>query len=218
MRVHYHDVTSKKDFILGEHSAVIKSVVSHNPKGLIITGSWDKTIKGWTINAPNAAFSTNASDKVYAMATADHFIAVGTADKNVSVFDVRKVAQPFAIRNSGFTQHIRSITWLNTGEGYAVASSEGRVAVEFVTSSKKAFSFKCHRVIQEPTQPGSSSTTLVYPINALAVHSKHGSLATGGSDSSVCIWDIESKKRVSRVQLPCSYQIFSLFHHIESKP
>ena len=202
--VHYHDVTSAKDIVLGEHEDAIKSVVAYTPKGLIITGSWDKTIKGWTINAPHSSFTTTVSDKVYAMATAEHFLAVGTADKNVSVFDVRKIGQPFVIRNSGFSYHIRSIAWLPTNEGYAVAYSEGRVAVEFVTSSKKAFSFKCHRIIQNPPQPGLPGSTIVYPINSLAVHPKYGSLATGGSDSTVCLWDVSSKKRISKVQLPCS--------------
>ncbi len=201
-------MTSEKDIVLGQHDDAIKSVVAYNPKGLVITGSWDKTVKGWTINAPNFAFSTTVSDKVYAMAAAEHFLAVGTADKNISVFDVRKMAQPFFIRPSGFACHIRSLAWLHTNEGYAAASSEGRVAVEFVTSSKKAFSFKCHRIVQEPKEAGQPSTTMVYPINALAVHPKHGSLATGGSDSSVCMWDTESKKRISKVQLPCEYDIW----------
>ena len=206
MRVHYHDVTSQKDIVLGAHDNAIKSVVVYSPKGLIISGSWDKTIKGWNINDSHNSFTTTVSDKVYAVATAEHFLAVGTADKNVSVFDIRKVSEPFMIRNSGFTQHIRSITWLHNNEGYAVASSEGKVAVEFVTSSKKAFSFKCHRIIQEPIQPGLPNTTVVYPINTLSVHPKYGSVATGGSDSSVCIWDVESKKRISKIQAPCSYR------------
>ena len=200
----YHDVTSKKDIVIGAHEGAIKSVVAYNPKGLVITGSWDKSIKGWTINAPNHAFMTVLSDKVYAIAAVDHFLAVGTADKNVSVFDIRKISEPFMTRPSGFAQHIRSIAWLQNNEGYAVASSEGRVAVEYVTSSKKAFSFKCHRAQAKPVE-GEAPTMLVYPVNALAVHPKYTSLATGASDATVCIWDIESKKRVSKFQASCSY-------------
>eukprot|EP00826_Nyctotherus_ovalis_P057638 TRINITY_DN788_c0_g1_i2.p2 TRINITY_DN788_c0_g1~~TRINITY_DN788_c0_g1_i2.p2 ORF type:complete len:134 (-),score=24.84 TRINITY_DN788_c0_g1_i2:328-729(-) len=133
------------------------------------------------------------------MAAAEYFLAVGTANKDVSVYDIRKMTQPFFVRNSGFAHHIRSICWVQDNTGYAVASSEGRVAVEFVTSSNKAFSFKCHRVPKSET-----NTMLVYPINALGVHPKYGTLATGGSDGTVCMWDIESKKRISKLQLPCS--------------
>jgi len=196
---------SKKELTLGEHEAPIKCVQTYNSQNLILSGSWDKTVKGWSINAPNAQLSTTLNDKVYAMAAVDNFLAVGTADKMVSVYDMRKISQPFFTRNSGFTYHIRSICWIQGNEGYAAASSEGRVSVEFVTSSKKAFSFKCHRIIKDDVTP---AKTIVYPINTLATHPKYGSLATGGSDSSVCIWDIESKKRISRVQLPCSYFVY----------
>lgn len=198
-------MTSKKDIIIGSHEDAIKATVAYSSIGLIISGSWDKTIKGWSINSSSPTFTTSVSDKVYAIANAEHFLAVGTADKNVSVFDIRKTSQPFITRPSGFAQHIRSITWLNDNEGYAVASSEGRVAVEYVTSAKKAFSFKCHRIPQDPTAPGEKPHTLVYPINTLAVHPRFGSLATGGSDGAVNAWDTLSKKKISKLQFPCSY-------------
>lgn len=197
-------MTSKKDIVLGEHVDVVKSLISYNPKGLIISGSWDKTIKGWAINSPTYVFSTTVSDKVYAMAAADHFLAIGTADKNVSVFDVRKIDQPFAIRPTGFEYHIRSLAWLQNNEGYAVASSEGKVAVEYVTSSKKAFSFKCHKVVKKSTTEGEPPVTYVYPINCLGVHPKYGSLGTGGSDGSLCIWDVESRKKLTKWQVESS--------------
>ena len=165
--------------------------------GLILSGSWDKTIKGWNINDSHEAFSATVTDKIYTMAAAEHFLAVGTADKIVSVYDIRKMSQPFCVRNSIFINHIRNITWIKNNEGYAAASSEGRVSVEFVTSSKKAFSFKCHRVASTENE---LPITLIYPINTLAVHSKYGSLATGGSDGTVCLWDIESKKRITKYQ------------------
>lgn len=198
-KVHYYDVTSGKDIVLGEHEAPIKAISVNTSNGLILSGSWDKTIKGWNINAPHDAFSATMSDKIYAMAITDNFIAVGTADKNVSVYDTRNLKEPFSVKSLGFSYHIRNVCWVQNNSGYAVSSSEGRVAVEFVTSAKKGFSFKCHRVNNAET-----NTTLVYPINALGVHPKYGTLATGGSDGSVCIWDIEQKKRISKLQLPCS--------------
>lgn len=198
-KVHYYDVTSGKDIVLGEHEAPIKAISVYTSSGLILSGGWDKTIKGWSINTPYDAFSATMSDKIYAMATAEGFVAVGTADKNVSVYDIRMLKEPFSVKSSGFIYHIRSICWVQNNSGYAVSSSEGRIAVEFVTSAKKGFSFKCHRVNNPDT-----NTTSVYPINALGVHPKYGTLATGGSDGSLCIWDTEQKKRISKLQLSCS--------------
>lgn len=198
-KVHYYDVTSGKDIVLGEHEAPIKSIAVYTSSGLILSGSWDKSIKGWSINTPYETFSAKVADKVYAMAVAEYFLAVGTADKNISVYDIRMMNEPFLNRSTGFTYHIRNICWVQNNTGYAVASSEGRVTVEFVTSSNKGFSFKCHRVPNPET-----NIMLVYPINALGVHPKYGTLATGGSDGTVCLWDTESKRRISKLHLPNS--------------
>lgn len=197
-KVHYYDVTSGKDIVLGEHEAPIKSIAVCI-RGLILSGSWDKSIKGWSINTQYETFTTKVSDKVYAMAVADYFLAVGTADKNVSVYDIRKMNEPFLSRNTGFTCHIRNICWVQNNTGYAVASSEGKITVEFVTIPNKGFTFKCHRVSDPET-----NTMLVYPINALGVHPKYGTLATGGSDGTVCLWDTESKRRITKLDLSSS--------------
>lgn len=41
------------------------------------------------------------------------------------------------------------------------------------------------------------NTELIYPVNAIAVHPKYGTFATGGSDGTVCIWDSVAKKRLA---------------------
>ena len=106
------------------------------------------------------------------------------------------------------------------GRGYAVASVEGRVAVDFFDDAESAaskYAFKCHRRVE-------GGKDVVYPVNALgacltrctplrrrlltridaspsphcraAFHPLHGTFATGGCDGYVNIWDGAAKKRL----------------------
>lgn len=40
---------------------------------------------------------------------------------------------------------------------------------------------------------------VIYPVNAIAFHPKHGTFATGGSDGIVNIWDGANKKRLCQL-------------------
>ncbi len=70
---------------------------------------------------------------------------------------------------------------------------QGRVGIEYLDTSEasrgRQYAFKCHRRAE-----------MVFPVTALAYHPLYGSLASGGCDGGVCIWDWEQKKRLA--QLP----------------
>jgi WD domain, G-beta repeat len=59
-----------------------------------------------------------------------------------------------------------------------------------LTPSPSSSPPQCHR------QKLPSGEERVFAVNALCFHPVMGTMATGGSDGSVCIWDIHSKKRV----------------------
>ena len=77
--------------------------------------------------------------------------------------------------------------------GYATASVEGRIAVEYFdpspSSQEKKYAFKCHRqTINEVDH--------VWPVNSLAFHPTFNTFASAGSDGTVSIWDHKVKKRL----------------------
>lgn len=98
--------------------------------------------------------------------------------------------------------------------GYATASVEGRIAVEYFDPSpeaqEKTYAFKCHRqTISEEDH--------VWPVNSLTFHPlyvafhpaisflpfrpfppaiRYNTFASAGSDGTVSIWDHHSKKRL----------------------
>ena len=77
--------------------------------------------------------------------------------------------------------------------GYATASVEGRIAVEYFDPSpaiqEKKYAFKCHRQTIDDADH-------VWPVNALAFHPTYNTFASGGSDATVSIWDHKVKKRL----------------------
>ena len=93
--------------------------------------------------------------------------------------------------------------------GYATASVEGRIAVEYFdpapTVQEKKYAFKCHRQTIEDVDH-------VWPVNALAFHPNYNTFASGGSDATVSIWDHKVKKRLrqyTRYSAPVAALAFS---------
>ena len=79
--------------------------------------------------------------------------------------------------------------------GYATASVEGRIAVEYFDSSpasqEKKYAFKCHRQTIKDVDH-------VWPVNSLAFHPTYNTFASAGSDGTVSIWDHKVKKRLKQ--------------------
>lgn len=122
---------------------------------------------------------------------------VGTSGRQVLVYDLRLLGpqnNPLEQqRESSLKYQTRCITCYPDGQGYALASVEGRVAMEYFDSSAevqaKKYAFKCHR----RTDNGKD---VVYPVNTIAFHPSYGTFATGGGDGVVNIWDGLNKKRL----------------------
>jgi cell cycle arrest protein BUB3 len=93
--------------------------------------------------------------------------------------------------------------------GYATASVEGRIAVEYFDPApaiqEKKYAFKCHRQTIDDVDH-------VWPVNALAFHPTYNTFASGGSDATVSIWDHKVKKRLrqyTRYNAPVAALAFS---------
>lgn len=93
--------------------------------------------------------------------------------------------------------YISAAEWINGFLLHIKTSFAGRVAVEYIDSDpeiqKKKYAFKCHRIKEGP-----GGSELIYPVNSLVVHPVYGTMASGGSDGLVNIWDISNKKRMSQ--------------------
>jgi len=88
--------------------------------------------------------------------------------------------------------------------GFALGSTEGRVAISFIEDRDmgKNYAFKCHR-----------ETNDIYSVNVVTFHPVFGmSFATGGSDGTFHFWDKEKQQRLKQFQkmpLPISAGTFN---------
>merc|ERR1712137_1140802 len=158
---------------------------------LVVTGSWDKTLKFWDVRSPKMILSHNLSDKVSCMDVKYPLCAVATENKKVVVYNLENPQTPFKESETQLKLQTRSVSCFTDKSGYTVGSIEGRVRVEYITPSMStsSFAFKCHR---------DSTKNLAYAVNSMAFHPTHGTFVTAGSDGAFHFWDKDSKQRLKQ--------------------
>jgi cell cycle arrest protein BUB3 len=171
------------------------------------------------------------------MDTVGHRLVIALASRLFHIFDVRKMDTPEQTRESSLKFLTRALACMSDGQGnvpslgpvdaglsqlnsnnnqtysllqgYATASVEGRIAVEYFDPApvvqEKKYAFKCHRQTIDDVDH-------VWPVNALAFHPTYNTFASGGSDTTVSIWDHKVKKRLrqyTRYNAPVAALAFS---------
>jgi cell cycle arrest protein BUB3 len=195
-RVQQIDLATGSMTQIGAHGKPVKSVIYSSAVGNIFSGGWDRTVNAWDPRAPGGAMATlRVPGKVFTMSLsgAGMKLVVGTAGRAVSIYDIRMLAEPEQLRESSLKYQTRCIACAPHGEGYALGSIEGRIALEYFDTSAESqarkYAFKCHRTAE-----------LVYPVNTIAFHPAYGTFASGGCDGMVYIWDGNNKKRLSHLE------------------
>ncbi|KXT11356.1 hypothetical protein AC579_9457 [Pseudocercospora musae] len=170
---------------------------NHNGTPMLVTGSWDKTIKYWDTRQPGqqAAVTVDAKERVYTMDVRnDSMLVVGTAERWIHVIDLKNPTTFFKSLQSPLKWQTRVVSTFTDGTGFAIGSIEGRCAIQYVEDkdSSNNFSFKCHR----QTPPNDRNTSQVYAVNAISFHPVHGTFSTAGSDGTFHFWDKDAKHRL----------------------
>lgn len=116
----------------------------------------------------------------------NHTLVVAMASRLFNIYDIRKMDTPTQQRESSLKFMTRSIACMSDGQGtcsfvslfdtfmlksvdsgFATASVEGRIAVEYFDPSpaaqEKKYAFKCHRQTIDDVDH-------VWPVNSLAFH------------------------------------------------
>ncbi|KNC55641.1 mitotic checkpoint protein BUB3 [Thecamonas trahens ATCC 50062] len=163
-----------------------------------VTGSWDGSLGMWDPRVGVRSASASAPGKVYALDISGHRVVAATAGRHVYVYDVRNFSEPVQKRESSLKHQTRAVAASPSGDGFALSSIEGRVAIEYFDPEPaiqaRKFAFKCHRAKPDPVK---GTPAIAYPVNALAFHPTHGTLATGGCDACINVWDPAHKRRLA---------------------
>ncbi|CAD6589788.1 MAG: hypothetical protein TREMPRED_005516 [Tremellales sp. Tagirdzhanova-0007] len=191
-----YDIQTGQSQQVAGHDAPIKccEYIDMNG-GMLVTAGWDKKLKYWDLRAQTPVGTVELSDRAYSMDTAQKLLVVGTGDRKISIVSLDNPTTIWKTVDSPLKWQTRVVSCFPTGDGYAVGSVEGRVAIQYPgeIDDKKNYSFKCHRYdIPTNTMPGTpaqSGSQNVFAVNAITFHKTQGTFCTGGSDGSFTFWD-----------------------------
>ncbi|VDM84123.1 unnamed protein product [Strongylus vulgaris] len=91
------------EFNMGAHSNGIRCLEYNDKTGVVVTGSWDATVKTWDSRATASGGplqSVGVGDRVYAMDVLNDKLVVGTRDRKIHLFDMRNLGTPEQVRDS----------------------------------------------------------------------------------------------------------------------
>ena len=105
-------------FSSGSHDDAIKCVEYCSTLGIVITGSWDRSLKIWDPRQNQAIGSYNQSgESVYTMSLSGEKLVVGTSNRRVLVWDLRNMQFAEQRRQSSLKYQTRCIRCFPNRQG-----------------------------------------------------------------------------------------------------
>ncbi|CAB9502639.1 Mitotic checkpoint protein BUB3 [Seminavis robusta] len=207
--VRMFDIAATQYQVIGRHTAEDPKLMGCSSLGalaasggsnapLIASAGWNSQFHLWDVrqSSSSAAATIQLPGKAFSMdvdPANQNRVVIATAGRRICVIDVRAGGDASLVldRESSLKFQSRAVRFFPDGNGIALGSIEGRVAVEFLEelglqAKMKKYAFKCHR--QGDT---------VYPVNCIAFHPQYGTFATGGCDGYVSTWDGLHKKKLT---------------------
>ena len=87
------NLQSQQEQVIGKHDAPICSVFYVDEIKMIITGSWDKTVRFWNGQNPTPVMTLNQPERVYCMDIKHPLMVVGMADRKLNVYNLDQIQQ-----------------------------------------------------------------------------------------------------------------------------
>lgn len=88
------------------------------PSDVLITGSWDRTLRLWDPRAANVQqLSHNLPERVYNMDTTGNLLVVAMASRLFHIYDIRKMDMPAQERESSLKFLTRALACMVDGQG-----------------------------------------------------------------------------------------------------
>lgn len=118
----------------GTHDQPVRAVRFFESSGnpMIVSGSWDKTIKYWDMRQQGPAATVTCQDRVYTMDVKDNLCVVGTADRYINVIDLKNPTKFYKTIQSPLKWQTRVVSCFADSAGFAIGSIEGRCAIQYV--------------------------------------------------------------------------------------
>lgn len=194
------DLQSDQFVQIAQHDAPIKTIhyVQRPSYTCVMTGSWDKTLKFWDLRSPTPLGTIQLPERCYCADVYGPMAVVSGANRFIKIYNLDNQPQEVkSVESPLKCQHRCVSIFLDKNKqptGYALGSTEGRVAIQYVdtTNPKDNFTFKCHR-----SQPTSTSQPQdIYAVNDIVFHPIFMTLATVGSDGKFSFWDKDNRTKL----------------------
>ncbi|KAH0792393.1 WD40 repeat-containing protein [Histomonas meleagridis] len=195
---------------LKAHESGISSLSYWDEKGILVSSSWDQTVKMWDLNQPDQVVNFNFKEKIMFSGISKEGNIVAYGHRNtVFIIDPNNPDQ-IEKRISSIGKQIRAFEMCQSEPKWAIGSIDGRIAIEYFGDLKhqaQRFSFSCHRHDDEEEK------FILYPVNSLSFHPVTGILTSGDSKGSICFWDLENKRKLTELHTPYQNSISSLCYN-----
>jgi len=185
---------------IGQHDAPVKEVAVVDDMNMVISGSWDKTLRFWNCQQPTPVATLQLPERVYTMDVKYPLLVVGCADRHLLVYNLQNIQHnpaPYKSAQTALKMQTRTVCCFPDKTGYAVGSIEGRCSIAYVEDTSKNFAFKCHRSNEE-----------IFAVNTIDFHPTMGTFATGGGDGTFVFWDKENRQRLKQFN-SCNYPVIA---------
>lgn len=176
------------------HEKPISSLSAVKETPILISSSYDQTIKIWDILSDEEPIVIPFKERVFFTGTTStgSIVAVGSENTifEVDLRDPTKILKRFA----SLDKQIRSFCVSNSEEPFwAIGSIDGRIAIEYAgdeAHQAQRFAFKAASGTEDEEK------FISYPIQSLAFHPTKTILVSGSCDGYLKFWDYEEKKRI----------------------
>jgi mRNA export factor len=99
------DLNTNQTVQVAGHDAPIKCcsyVNIPNMSNMLVTGSWDKTIKYWDLRQQNPAHTLQLPDRCYSMDIKGPLMVAGTAERHVMIYNLNNPSVVYKVLFSTF--------------------------------------------------------------------------------------------------------------------
>ena len=122
---------------------------------VLVTGSWDKTVKYWDLRQPTPVASVDCQERVYSMDVKDKLLVIATADRYINIVNLDNPTKFYKTMQSPLKWQTRVVSCFTDATGFAVGSIEGRCAIQYVEDkdSRQVWSLQILGSVFEETMP-----------------------------------------------------------------
>lgn len=189
---------------LGRHDSAVCGVAFDEAHNVVISASWDKTVKFWDSRQATPALTKTAPRKITAMDFRNNTLAIASADKTILLYNLNDINRAPQVLSSPLRMPAKFLSLAHDARAAIVGSAEARCCIFFLTTrppahDKSHFPFKACRVEVE-NNPGKVKYFRAYPVNAGCFHpTEKDIVVTAGGCGTYTCWDYAHRLKLNEI-------------------